>query len=170
MTEPKRQKTLKLKKTIFSSNLSLSSLKPRKHFYWLYVPRRSWRVNNSGLYMIAIGLSETKCLQGKDGRSGTSFWTPLKLSDLIILIIVLIIVWFSVPEISVTPAKLSEISSVTLEKKTHTAEIVHGTTEKNRGTEEAVTGTTEKKTISSEGDLADKVLTFDANLDLTRLS
>ena len=132
---------------------------------------RIWRVNNSGLYMIAIGLSETKCLQGKDGRSGTSFWTPLRLSDLIILIIVLIIVWFSVPEISVTPAKLSEISSVTLEKKTRTAEIVHGTTEKktrtaeivhgttekNMVTEEAVTGATEKKTISSEGDFADKV-------------
>ena len=102
-----------------------------------------------------------------NGSNGEKKWL---LSDLIILIIVLIIVCFSVPEISVTPAKLSEISSVPSEKKTHTAEIVHGTTEKNRGTEEAVTGTTEKKTISSEGDLADKVLTFDATLDLTRLS
>ena len=46
---------------------------------------------------------------------------------------------------------------MTLEKKTRTAEIVHGTTEKNMVTEEAVTGTTEKKTISSEGDFADKV-------------
>ena len=25
---------------------------------------RGWRVNNSGLYMFAIGSSETKCLQG----------------------------------------------------------------------------------------------------------
>ena len=33
---------------------------------------RSWRVNNSRLFKFAIGLSENKCLQGKDGEAQNS--------------------------------------------------------------------------------------------------
>ena len=39
---------------------------PRKHFYRLFVPMAKLaRVNNSELFTFAIGLLETKCLQGR---------------------------------------------------------------------------------------------------------